>query len=288
MRGSGIIACVFDFDETLAPDSTTKFLREHGVDADAFWLETRQMAEAGWDPTLAWLNLFLDNCGEGQPLGVVTNASLREFGATLNDDIFPGVPQLIADLREIVAQYRDMRIEFYCVSGGLRPILEGCPLIKEEFTAAYGCELEERDGHVAQIKRCITFTEKTRYLFEISKGIPQADADRQPYLVNRRVDPDDRRIAFEDMTYVGDGLTDIPCFSLLSKYHGATFGVFDPSQEGKAKRALTEFLHPGRVLGMHSPRYGPNDDLGVLLRTQVAQTCAKIEVSRGQAYGGRS
>jgi phosphoserine phosphatase len=285
MRGSGVIACVFDFDETLAPDSTTKFLTERGIDAGAFWRQTREMAEAGWDPTLAWLNLFLDQCGDGRPLGRVSNADLTAFGESLSDDIFPGIPELLSDLRDTVSTYRDLRIEFYVVSGGLRPILEGGPLIREQFTAAYGCELEEHDGVVAKIKRCITFTEKTRYLFEISKGISQDDADRSPYLVNRKVDPEDRRIPFENMVYVGDGLTDIPCFSLLTKFHGSAFGVFDASQEGKAKRALTEFLHTGRVLGMHSPRYGPNDDLGALLRAQVAQICTRIEVAQGQAFG---
>jgi len=285
MRGSGIIACVFDFDETLAPDSTSKFLRERGVDAEAFWLQTRQMAESGWDPTLAWLNLFLDNAGEGRPLGPVSNADLRAFGASLMDDLFPGIPELISDLKHTVSEYRDMRIEFYVVSGGLRPMLEGCPLIQAEFTAAYGCEFEERDGQVAQVKRCITFTEKTRYLFEISKGIPQEEADKNPLAVNNSVELDDRRIPFENMTYVGDGLTDIPCFSLLAKSGGAAFGVFDASQKGRAKRALTEFLRPRRVLSMHSPRYGPEDDLGALLRAAVAGICTRIEVAQGQAYG---
>jgi hypothetical protein len=30
-------------------------------------------------------------------------------------------------------------------------------------------------------------------------------------------------------------MTDIPCFSLLQKFKGKTFGVFDPSSESKAK-----------------------------------------------------
>lgn len=285
MRGSGVIACVFDFDETLAPDSTTKFLRERGADAEAFWSQTREMAKAGWDPTLAWLNLFLDNVGEGRPLGPVSNADLRAFGASLTGDLFPGVPELISDLKQTVAEYRDMSIEFYVVSGGLRPMLEGCPLIESDFAAAYGCELEERDGQVAQVKRCITFTEKTRYLFEINKGIPQDEADKNPLAVNNSVDPADRRIPFDNMTYVGDGLTDIPCFSLLQKSGGAAFGVFDATQKGRAKRALTEFLRPQRVLSMHSPRYGREDDLGVLLRAAVAGICTRIEVAQGQAYG---
>ncbi len=96
---------------------------------------------------------------------------------------------------------------------------------------------------------------------------------------------EDRRIPFENMTYVGDGLTDIPCFSRLRKSGGVAVGVFDASQKERAKRALTEFLRPRRVLSMHSPRYGPEDDLGALLRASVTEICTRIEVAQGQAYG---
>lgn len=40
----------------------------------------------------------------------------------------------------------------------------------------------------------------------------------------------DRRVPFESMVYVGDGLTDIPCFSLLKSSGGTLFGVLDPSR----------------------------------------------------------
>jgi phosphoserine phosphatase len=286
MRAAGVIACVFDFDETLAPDSTTRFLAERGVDPTVFWTETRNRAEAGWDPTLAWLNLFLDSCGPGGPLGVVTNADLRAFGASIESELYTGIKDLVSDLRDTAAAYRDMQIEFYIVSGGLRVLIEGCEFVQREFTSVYGCEFEELDGKVAQIKRCITFTEKTRYLFEINKGIRQQEADRSPYLVNRAVGPDDRRVPFANMIYVGDGLTDIPCFSLLQRSGGLAFGVFEASKEGKAKRALTEFLQQGRVLGMYAPRYGPDDDLGSLLRASVATMCSRIEINSRQAYGG--
>ena len=44
----------------------------------------------GGDATPAYLKLLLDNVGEGKPFGKLTNAGLREFGATLG--FYPGLP----------------------------------------------------------------------------------------------------------------------------------------------------------------------------------------------------
>jgi hypothetical protein len=84
------------------------------------------------------------------------------------------------------------------------------------------------------------------------------------------------------MIYVGDGLTDIPCFSLLKNLGGTPFGVFKPDKES-AKRALLEFLTPHRVVSMHTPKYGKRDDFGLMLRAAVTARCTQIELERGQA-----
>ena len=76
---------------------------------------------------------------------------------------------------------------------------------------------------MADIKRCVTFTEKTRFLFEINKGISPSAAAAQPHLVNQLIREEDRPIPFANMIYVGDGLTDIPCFSLIEKGGGVAF-----------------------------------------------------------------
>jgi hypothetical protein len=101
------------------------------------------------------------------------------------------------------------------------------------------------------IKRCITFTEKTRHLFEINKGIEPKESRSKPHLVNKYIPEKDRKIPFRNMIYVGDGMTDIPSFTL-----------------------------PNRVTGMHSPNYSKNADLGIFLRAAVASRCLEIEVDR--------
>lgn len=286
MRGSGLIACIFDFDETLVPDSTTSLLEGRGVDSKEFWAESRKLAERGYEPTLAWLRLFLDRVGEGRPLGHLSNADLRAHGTTLDDSLFPGLDTLFDDLRSLVSNVRDVSIEFYIVSGGLREVVLGSELVRANFQNVYGCELDEDEsGDVRHIKRCVSFTDKTRCIFEINKGIPPDQAAREPYAVNRSVAPDDRRVPLENMIYVGDGLTDIPCFSVVSAGNGTALGVFDPSEESKAKRALTEFLQPHRVLSMHRPQYRADDELGAILRAAVAAKAATIGLQRSEAYG---
>jgi 2-hydroxy-3-keto-5-methylthiopentenyl-1-phosphate phosphatase len=287
-RDSRILAVVFDYDETLVTgDSTTRFLEEHGVDAEKFWREdVAGLVKDGYENTHAWLNLFLDMVGDDAPLGPVTQIMLREFGATLDDKYAPGIPEVFDDLRTIVASdFRDISIEFYVISGGLEEIIRGSKLMQDNMTDIFGCLLgdDPQTGYVARIKRCITFTEKTRHLFEINKGLQAKDTLANPLLVNKAIPEDERRIPFKNMIYIGDGLTDIPCFSLLAKNGGRSFGVFDPTQKTSARRAFLEFLEPKRVVSMHSAQYGENDDLGSLLRVAVAALCTRITVDRESA-----
>lgn len=176
MAASDILAVIFDFDDTLAPDSTSAFLESRGISSSEFWQErVKPLLQLGYDPTIAWLNLFLQKFG-GQ-LGNVSNKDLRGFGGNM-DSFFPGIPEVFDDLRKIVAdsEVMDTSVEFYIISGGLAEVIRATP-IANHFTAIYGCELaandESDDGNLTRIKRAVTFTEKTRYIFEINKGIAQ-------------------------------------------------------------------------------------------------------------------
>lgn len=281
MAVANTIALIFDFDDTLVPDSTTLLLRNCGIDPQRFWnKDLKELIGRGYDPTLGFLRLLLDNVGPGKPLGVLSNAKLREFGASLDQRFHEGLPQLFVELRALAKEMANVNVEYYVISGGLQAVIEGSSIIRDHFAGVYGCQLEEVGDPpaLANIKRAINFTEKTRYLFEINKGITAAQSSKNPYLVNKDIRKSRRRIPFTNMVYVGDGLTDIPCFSLLKAHHSICFGVFDPTDETKAKRALLEFLGPGRVVSMHAPRYRPKDELGALLRAHVANLCQRLNL----------
>lgn len=272
-----VIAVIFDFDDTLTDESTTKLLEHYGIDPVEFWQKQNKelIKEQGWDPVPAYMKLLLDKVGPDLPLGNLTNEELRRFGASLR--FFPGVATLFRDLRAIAAEHTisDPKVEFYVVTSGLEEIVRGSKIAKE-LNGIWGCEFAEEDGRIRYIKNVVSFTEKTRYIFEINKGLK--DNRKSPYDVNRHMDHADRPVPLEHMIYVGDGLTDVPCFSLLKHFKGKSFGVFDHNKAGSPKKGLETLLAPERVLSLHSPRYGKNDDLGVLLRTTVNQLCVEFDL----------
>lgn len=283
------IALIFDFDDTLLPDSTSELLESRGVDSATFWTKTvREYIDQGYEPSLAYLNKLIDLSGPGKPLGPLSNKLLGDFGSGLNNKFYPGLATMLKDLRTLLSKIStDINIEFYIVSGGIQEVVEACPLVKENFSAVYGCQFAEdqETGIIKHIKRCVTFTEKTRYLFEINKGISRQDSLKNHYGVNKDVPESKRRVPFNNMIYVGDGLTDIPCFSLVRKNGGMAFGVFNPAESKSAKRALIEFLHTDRVVSMHAPKYRKTDELGALLRAAVESIAQRIKVERKAVDG---
>ena len=124
-----VVALIFDFDDTLTDDSTTRLLEEHGIDTREFW--GRRVAERvqdGWDNALAYLNLILEEAIPGRPLENLTNERLEELGAGL--PFYQGLPELFTDLQSICNEHRISRpaIEFYIVSGGLEAVVKGSSL----------------------------------------------------------------------------------------------------------------------------------------------------------------
>lgn len=269
-----IIAVVFDFDDTLTDESTSALLKRAGIDVADFWQNrAKALLDDGWGPVPAYLKLILDNVGEGRPLGKLTNDKLREFGSTLR--FYPGIPGLFKDLEKSVKEHplSNPGIEFYVVSSGLEQIIRGSSIAKH-LAGIWGCEFAEEDGQIRHIKNVVSFTEKTKYLFTINKGIPD---NAGPYAVNERKEPSDRRIPFEHMIYIGDGLTDVPCFSLLDHFGGRAFGVFDPKKAGSPKKAWEQLVVPKRVTSMNAPKYRKTDELGSLLRIAVKRLCLQMD-----------
>ena len=275
-----VIALVSDLDDTLIDDTSSRLVVSRGLDPNKFWGETvKSLVVDGWDPS--WrICKIAEMSGEGNPFGRLSNADLKEFGATLDTSAFyPGVDGLRAALQATASAIcPDIGVEFYVVSGGIQPVMEGCPVLQRNCNAVYGNQFDEdpKTGSISRLKRVVTFTEKTRILFEINKGITPAQAAANPYLVNKDMPAAERRVPFENMIYMGDGLTDIASFSLVKGRGGYTFGIFNPAKASSAQRALDEFIGGHRVTAAHAPRYNKDDELGAMLHATVATIAKRI------------
>src|SRR5579864_5135038 len=130
------LAVIFDFDDTLVPDSTTLFLESKGIDPRKFWgEEAKGLVEKGFDPTLAYLQLMLDRVGDGRSLGLLKRRELHDFGKTLDERFYKGLPALFKELRATVAKLPDIEIEFYIISSGLLDVIRGSKIVRDNFKA---------------------------------------------------------------------------------------------------------------------------------------------------------
>ena len=81
----------------------------------------------------------------------------------------------------------------------------------------------------------INFTTKTQYLFRINKGALAVFDDKK---INEYVRMEDRPVPFSNMIFIGDGETDIPCFSLVKNLGGHSVAVYRPRTRGARARAV--------------------------------------------------
>ncbi len=261
------MAVVFDFDDTLARDSTSAFLESLGVDAAGFWKHTVQpMLDDGWDPMPAYMHRMIELSRSRPPGDRITRDRLAAFGP--NVAFFPGVVDLFDSLRQVVrAERDDAEIEFYCISSGVGEILRHTTIadrFRRLFAADFACN---DDGEIAFPRRLVSFTEKTRFLFQISKGVDD---------VNQRVPSDSYRIPMSRIIFVGDGSTDIPCFSLVKRYEGVGIGVYDKDRPDKWGEKYESFIGDRRVTSMHATNYETGSDLHNMLVMSVRAMARKM------------
>ena len=208
-----------------------------GVDSrDFFRNKSNPLVSEGWDPSLAYMNEMIKLARPGGPLDDLTREKIRDVAARL--EFFPGVPECFDRIKSQIEQddqFRaaGIRVESYVVSGGIADLLRASSL-DQATHRIWACNFAyDESGVIAVPKNVISFTDKTRYLFRINKGLTGQDMDRQPSSVNQPMNPQERPVPFDNMIYIGDGPSDIPCMSLLQTLGGFVIGV--TSQENWAK-----------------------------------------------------
>lgn len=267
------IALVFDFDDTLGPDSTSSFLAHIGIEPRLFWERHHTLVSDGWDPIPAYLQMMVLDSQKRPKSKRITRRKLQQFGMQLTSQ--PGLATFFRRMKKFVGSHdKSAEIYFFVISSGIGDIIRHFPYA-QHFHHIWSSNFAfNKSGEIEGIKNVVSFTDKTRYLFQIQKGIFGSDADHDPFAVNRRVSSSEVFVPFSSMVMVGDGFTDVPCFSLLEKNGGWAIGVYErgaADRWGRAWGLLSEQRVQHMVAADFRARRGLDDALCLALGSIVSK-----------------
>jgi len=224
------------------------------------------------------MKVLLDTLGMDRP----TNGELRRLGAQLN--FYKGLPEMFDDFRDnlLSAEQRDqgISVEHYIISSGMKVLIEGSRLAPY-VRAIFGCEFaEDQQGRITFPKRVISHTQKTQFLFRINKGLLDMSQD-----VNDHMEADIRPIPFPNMIYLGDGPTDVPCFTVMRKNDGHAIAVYNPDDPERVgfKKCYQLSTHADRVRHIAPADFRQGSHLRLLLEQMVDEIASRIVEQRRTA-----
>lgn len=268
-----VVAICYDFDKTLSPDDMQAqgFIQSVGLDVEKFWRDSNGLAEQKeMDQNLAYMFRMKEEA-EGQVL--FTKEKLAEYGAQIK--LFPGVDGWFERIRAY-GRARDVIVEHYIISSGLREMIEGTAVAKNgAFERIYANSYYYNEKGVAVWPaQVVNYTNKTQFLFRIEKGV----LDVNDPAVNDSFPPEEIRVPFRNMIYIGDSDTDVPCMKLVNTYGGSSVGVYDPRTEDKTK--VHKMMREGRIRYYAPADYSEGKELDRLVK-------AMIDRGRGRGPGKR-
>jgi len=220
MTDKKIVAIIYDFDKTLTTTDMQnfKFIKDLNMTVSEFWglcdeFSTKNHCER----ILSYLYVMIEECKKrGIPL---TEQYLNSLGKYV--DYYEGVSDWFDRINKY-GEERGVQVEHYIISSGNREIIKGTS-IAHKFTKIFACNyLYDELGNAIWPRLIVNYTSKTQCLFRISKGVLDIREDDK---VNEKIDT--KRVNFENMIYIGDGITDIPCMTLIKERHGLSVAVYN-------------------------------------------------------------
>ena len=254
------LAIIYDFDGTLAPGNMQdrQFVPDVGMTAADFWREVDALSdETQADKILSYMYVMLEKAkSAGRPVR-------REDLVAWSRDIeyFPGVESWFGRI-DGYGQGKGVSVEHYVISSGNSEIIEGTS-IAHRFSRIYASRfLYDAGGAAVWPALAINFTTKTQYLFRINKGAHDLN---DSFAINRYVPQSERPVPFQNMVYIGDGETDVPCFRLVKDLGGLSIAVYAHGAREQAERYRDE----GRVNCVVPADYSEGGELDNVVKSYI-------------------
>ena len=269
MAKQPIIAIMYDFDKTLSTTDMQNydFIPNLGMTPDEFWGATGEFtAKYGVERILSYMYMMIQKAKEK---GInLTREYLRECGKNIK--YYPGVTTWFKRINEY-GESKGVKIEHYLVSSGTKEIVEGCS-IYPNFTKAWGCEYYyDENGLPVWPKLAINYTQKTQFFFRISKGVQDDKNDNAVNEKNR-----ERRIPYRNIIYMGDGMTDVACMTLVKHNEGTSIAIYPEKESEKVKDLYTD----GRCNFICRADYSAGSDLEKVIKLIVDKVAMEDEIQK--------
>ena len=254
------IGILYDFDRTLCTTDMQEydFIKNLNMTSGEFWGEAAGTTDKhGVERILAYMFVMIKKCKEkGIPL---TEEYLKKCGE--NVVLFDGVLTWF-DRINAFGEAMGVNIEHYIISSGTYEIIQGTPIAKY-FKRIYACRyMYDEKGEALWPALAINYTQKTQYIYRISKGILDVTDD---YNLNREQNEKLRRIAYRNMIYIGDGMTDIPCMKMIKEKGGKSIALYPANN----RASVAPLVEDERINYVCLADYSPDSPLERIVKLMI-------------------
>lgn len=258
-----IVAVCYDFDKTLSPDDMQAqgYIQSVNMNVEEFWQKSNSLArDNGMDTNLAYMYTMMQ---EARGNLILNRRALSEYGAKVA--LFPGVKEWFKRISDYGREV-GVIVEHYIISSGLKEMIEGTDMAKNgSFKQIYASSFYYNErGEAVWPAQAVNYTNKTQFLFRIQKGVYDVNDGR----VNDYFAPDEIRIPFEHMIYVGDSDTDIPCMKLVKEKGGYSIGVYN-SSSSVLKDKVYKMIKDDRIDYFADADYREGQELDTLVKNII-------------------
>lgn len=268
------MAICYDFDKTLSPDDMQTFtlIPSFEIDAASFWEESNKLAKENlMETNLAWMYQLLHYSKFKRKS--IRKEYFREIGKDVA--LYKGVEDWF-DRMDKYAEKQGIILEHYIISSGLKEIIEGSR-IADKFKRIYASSYYYTPDGVAEWPaQAVNYTNKTQFIFRIAKGIFEEYDDR----VNNSMPENKLYIPYENIVYIGDSATDIPCMRLVKSKGGYSIGVFDTEKDIRQK--VYQLFNDGRINYFAPADYSSRSELTKYVKQIIDSVAAKEKMKTEQ------
>ena len=235
MSDKPIVAIMYDFDKTLCTKDMQdyNFIPSLNMTSKDFWAAANGFGrDEHMDSILAYMYVMIEKSKEKNiPLlrqTLVNNGKDIEF--------YKGVTEWFDRINQY-GTIIGVSVEHYIISSGLKEIIEGSG-ISDKFKEIFACEFYyDETGHAVWPKTAVNYTNKTQFVYRINKGVLDVANDVD---LNRSMPDDSKRVPFNNMIYIGDGLSDVPCMKMMKAYGGQSIAEYIDANKEKVEQLLLE------------------------------------------------